>query len=149
MEITATACTHNEKSTDDSRETSRESRVVTAFSQRRRRQLDCSCHTVSWELLGFHVQQSKRCSKGAAQRFCLFFFFHCYCLPHPLLTTRIVPITLKRTEGLQGECEGRGRRGGAGGSKIPLGKMHAAVAQERQFGWEASSGKKKLANEQS
>lgn len=37
MEIIAPACSHNEKSTDDSRETGRESRAVTASLQRSRR----------------------------------------------------------------------------------------------------------------
>jgi len=66
-------------------------------------------------------------------------FFPCCCLLHPLLTTRYVPITLRRTEKLQGDCEGRGRRGRVGGNKIHLGKMHAP--EGRQFGWEASSGR--------
>lgn len=34
-----------------------------------------------------------------------------------------------------GDCEGRGRRDG--GNKTHLGKMHAAVAEERRFGWVA------------
>lgn len=134
MEITATACARNEKSTDDRRVTSRESRVVTAFSQRSRRQLDCSCTLSAESYRVFTFSRARGVVKVQLKGFGSS-FFHCCCLPHPLLTTRIVPITLKRTEGLQGECEGRGRRGGVGGNKIPFGKMHAAVAEERQFGW--------------
>lgn len=41
------------------------------------------------------------------------------------------------------------RREGVGGNKTRLGKMHAIVAEERQFRWEASSGRKKPTKQQS
>ena len=49
--------------------------------------------------------------------------------------------TEKNRQTQHGDCEGRGRRGGVGGNKTHLGKMHDTVAEERQFGWEASSGR--------
>lgn len=41
----------------------------------------------------------------------------------------------KNRETQHSDCEGRGRRDG--GKKAQLGKMHAAVAQQRRFGWVA------------
>lgn len=41
---------------------------------------------------------------------------------------------IKKKETLHRDCAGRGRRGGAGGIKAPLGKMHTATAEERQVG---------------